>query len=79
MDIGQLQCAVESNAIESLHYAALWDVKSVCQTGRNKLIGLKKMKIMAVDFGDARTGLAMCDRTEFLASPLGMIQEKSLP
>lgn len=37
------------------------------------------MKIMAVDFGDARTGLAMCDRTEFLASPLGTIQEKSLP
>lgn len=37
------------------------------------------MKIMAVDFGDARTGLAMCDRTEFLASPLGVIEEKSLP
>lgn len=37
------------------------------------------MKIMAVDFGDARTGLAMCDRTEFLASPLGVIKEKSLP
>ena len=27
------------------------------------------MKIMAVDYGDARTGLAVCDRTEFLASP----------
>ena len=27
------------------------------------------MKIMAVDYGDARTGLAACDRTEFLASP----------
>ena len=37
------------------------------------------MKIMAVDFGEARTGLAMCDRTEFLASPLGLIEEKSLP
>ena len=37
------------------------------------------MKIMAVDFGDARSGLAMCDRTEFLASPLGVIKEKSLP
>lgn len=35
------------------------------------------MKIMAVDFGDARTGLAACDRTEFLASPLGVIEEKS--
>lgn len=35
------------------------------------------MKILAVDYGDARTGLAMCDRTEFLASPLGVIEEKS--
>lgn len=35
------------------------------------------MKIMAVDYGDARTGLAVCDRTEFLASPVGVIQEKS--
>ncbi|MBZ4670533.1 MAG: hypothetical protein JG769_837 [Oscillospiraceae bacterium] len=34
------------------------------------------MKIMAVDFGDARTGLAVCDRTEFLASPVGVIEEK---
>ena len=33
------------------------------------------MKIMAVDFGDARTGLAMCDRTEMFASPLGVITE----
>lgn len=36
------------------------------------------MKIMAVDFGEARTGLAICDRTELLASPLGVIQEKNL-
>ena len=36
------------------------------------------MKIMAVDFGEARTGLAICDRTEFLASPVGLIEEKSL-
>ena len=35
------------------------------------------MKIMAVDYGDARTGLAVCDRTEFLASPVGVIEEKS--
>lgn len=35
------------------------------------------MKIMAVDYGDSRTGLAMCDRTEFLASPIGIIPEKS--
>lgn len=33
------------------------------------------MKIMAVDFGEARTGLAVCDRTEFLASPVGVIEE----
>lgn len=36
------------------------------------------MKIMAVDYGDARTGLAVCDRTEFLASPVGVIEEKAL-
>lgn len=34
------------------------------------------MKIMSVDFGDARTGLAMCDKTEFLASPIGVVHEK---
>ncbi len=34
------------------------------------------MKILAVDFGEARTGLACCDRTEFLASPVGIIYEK---
>lgn len=31
---------------------------------------------MAVDFGEARTGLAVCDKTEFLASPVGVIKEK---
>ena len=36
------------------------------------------MKIMAVDYGDARTGLAVCDRTETLASPVGTLQEKSM-
>lgn len=36
------------------------------------------MKIMAVDYGDARTGLAVCDRTETLASPVGIIEEKSI-
>lgn len=35
------------------------------------------MKILAVDFGDARTGLAVCDRTEFLASPIGIIEERN--
>ncbi|MEG0615180.1 MAG: Holliday junction resolvase RuvX [Oscillospiraceae bacterium] len=34
------------------------------------------MKIMAVDYGDVRTGLAVCDRTEFLASPVGVIEER---
>lgn len=34
------------------------------------------MKIMAVDYGDSRTGLAMCDKTEFLASPLTIIHMK---
>ncbi len=33
------------------------------------------MKIMAVDFGEARTGLACCDRTEYLASPIGVVEE----
>lgn len=35
------------------------------------------MKILAVDFGDARTGLACCDRTETLASPIGVIHDKT--
>lgn len=35
------------------------------------------MKIMAVDLGDSRTGLAVCDKTEFLASPIGTIFEKN--
>ncbi len=34
------------------------------------------MKIMAVDYGDTRTGLAMCDKSEFLASPLKIITMK---
>lgn len=36
------------------------------------------MKIMAVDFGDVRTGLAVCDRTELLASPIGVIEERNI-
>ena len=35
------------------------------------------MKIMAVDYGNTRTGLAVCDRTEFLASPVGVIEERN--
>ena len=34
------------------------------------------MKILAVDYGDARTGLAICDKTELLASPIGTVAEK---
>ena len=34
------------------------------------------MKILAVDLGDARTGLACCDRGELIASPVGTIQER---
>ncbi len=32
---------------------------------------------MAVDYGDVRTGIAVCDRTEFLASPVGTVEEKN--
>lgn len=36
------------------------------------------MKILAVDYGDARTGLAVCDRTELISTPLEQIEEKSM-
>jgi putative Holliday junction resolvase len=35
------------------------------------------MKIMSVDYGDARTGIAACDREERLASPVCVIAEKA--
>ncbi len=35
------------------------------------------MTIISVDLGKARTGLAISDKTGFLASPLDMIEEKS--
>jgi len=35
------------------------------------------MRIMAVDYGDVRTGLAVCDVTETLASPHGVIHERN--
>lgn len=31
---------------------------------------------MAVDFGDSRTGLAVCGKSELMASPVGVISEK---
>lgn len=34
------------------------------------------MKIMAVDFGDSRTGIACCDKSEMLASPVCVINER---
>lgn len=33
------------------------------------------MKIMAVDLGKARTGIAVCDESEMLASPVTVIHE----
>ena len=33
------------------------------------------MLILSVDYGDARTGIAVCDRTELLASPVTVISE----
>ncbi len=33
------------------------------------------MIILSVDLGKARTGLAVCDKTMFLASPIGVIEE----
>ena len=34
------------------------------------------MIILSVDYGDTRTGIAVCDKTEFLASPVTVITEK---
>lgn len=35
------------------------------------------MIIMSVDYGDARTGLAICDKTEMLASPVQVIHQRN--
>jgi putative Holliday junction resolvase len=32
---------------------------------------------LAIDFGEKRTGLAVCDRDETIASPLGVVQGQS--
>lgn len=37
------------------------------------------MVIMAVDFGDVRTGVAVCDKMEMLAVPLTVIKENYVP
>lgn len=36
------------------------------------------MVIISVDLGDARTGTAVCDKGEILASPLGTVYERDL-
>lgn len=36
------------------------------------------MVILSVDLGKARTGLAICDENEILASPLAQINEKNM-
>ena len=35
------------------------------------------MILFGVDFGDTRTGWAVCDRAELIASPAGVLTEKS--
>lgn len=37
------------------------------------------MKILSVDYGDSRTGIAVCDKGEILASPVCVIFEKYEP
>ena len=37
------------------------------------------MIILGVDYGDVRTGVAVCDKTEFLASPVCVIKESYMP
>ena len=34
------------------------------------------MIIMSVDYGDVRTGVAVCDKNEILASPVTVITER---
>ncbi|MCL2633562.1 MAG: Holliday junction resolvase RuvX [Oscillospiraceae bacterium] len=35
------------------------------------------MKILAIDYGEARTGFATCDKDEIIASPLCVIHERN--
>ena len=37
------------------------------------------MVILSVDYGDARTGIAVCDKMEILATPVGVIHESYEP
>lgn len=36
------------------------------------------MVIMSIDYGDSKTGLAICDKYETLAFPLGVIKETDM-
>ena len=36
------------------------------------------MKILGIDYGEARTGFAVCDKDEIIASPLCVVHEKKL-
>ena len=36
------------------------------------------MIIFSVDYGKARTGLAVCDKNEIIASPVGVINEYNM-
>ena len=36
------------------------------------------MRILAADYGDARTGLAVCDSNETIASPIGNAEGKGM-
>lgn len=37
------------------------------------------MVILGIDYGDVRTGVSICDKTEFLASPVCVIKEGYMP
>lgn len=37
------------------------------------------MVILSVDYGDARTGIAVCDKLELLASPVAVLAEAYAP
>ena len=37
------------------------------------------MIILGIDYGDVRTGVSVCDKTEFLASPVTVITESYMP
>ena len=37
------------------------------------------MVILSVDYGDMRTGVAVCDKMEILASPVGVVKGDYAP